>query len=79
MGLAAEGAAGIFVADISLESATRVAAECKDAASKASFVAQAVYVDVTQQASVEDMTDIAVTTFGRVDYCVHCAGVSRLL
>ena len=43
------------------------------------FRAIAVQVDVSDEDSVRAMVDTAVKEFGRVDYCVHCAGVSRCL
>jgi NAD(P)-dependent dehydrogenase (short-subunit alcohol dehydrogenase family) len=32
--------------------------------------------DVTDAAAVKDMVDTAVKEFGRIDYSVHCAGIS---
>ena len=43
------------------------------------FVAEAAAADVTMQESVEAAVKRAVDLFGRVDYCVICAGVSLFL
>lgn len=74
-GLAREGAAGILVADIDLTAADSVVAECKAVAAHGGFRAESFRVDVTVEESVKALLDHAVLIFGRVDYCVNCAGV----
>ncbi|RDA93279.1 hypothetical protein CP533_2064 [Ophiocordyceps camponoti-saundersi (nom. inval.)] len=75
LGLARDGASGIVVADKDLEAATQVAAECEAVATATQFRIEAIYIDVSQEASVEKATDFMVQAFGRIDYCVNCAGV----
>lgn len=77
IGLAKDGAAGILVADLSLSAATQVAVECKAAASAADFKVEALQIDVTDESSVQDATEHMLAAFGRIDYCVNCAGVSN--
>ncbi|KAH8159964.1 hypothetical protein CIB48_g8290 [Xylaria polymorpha] len=74
-GLAREGAAGILVADIDLTAADSVVAECKAVAAHGGFRAESFRVDVTVEESVKALLDHAVLIFGRVDYCVNCAGI----
>jgi NAD(P)-dependent dehydrogenase (short-subunit alcohol dehydrogenase family) len=64
------------VADLDLGAAKTVANECAAVAADANFRAEAVAIDVTQQASIEKATGYALETFGRIDYCVNSAGVS---
>ncbi|KAI1412629.1 NAD(P)-binding protein [Hypoxylon sp. FL1857] len=75
LGFAKEGAAGVMVADIDVAAATAVAAECKSVASNPGFKAEAVHIDVTLEESVGLATAHASKTFGRIDYCVTCAGI----
>jgi len=77
IGFAKDGAAGILIADMNLDAAKNVAAECKAAATAANVRVEACHMDITQEASVETATTYMVETFGRIDYCVNCAGVSR--
>ncbi|KAK8102457.1 hypothetical protein PG984_015603 [Apiospora sp. TS-2023a] len=63
--LAEEGCSGVVFADIDLGRAEAAAKE----------VSGAPGVDVADRASVEKMVALAVQRFGRVDYCVHSAGV----
>ncbi|KUL86301.1 hypothetical protein ZTR_08596 [Talaromyces verruculosus] len=75
IGFAKDGAAGIFITDINLEAAKNVAAECKAVATSANFRVETLQVDITQEDSVQSATKHMVETFGRIDYCVNCAGV----
>ncbi|KAI1142780.1 NAD(P)-binding protein [Hypoxylon sp. FL0543] len=75
LGFAKEGASGIMVADIDLTAATAVAAECKSVASNPGFKAEAVHMDVTSEESVDLATGHTSKAFGRIDYCVTCAGI----
>jgi hypothetical protein len=77
VGLAKEGAAGILIADINISAAKDVTAECKEVATAPGFRAEAIHIDVTKEDSVEQATSFMVETFGRIDYCVTCAGVSH--
>ena len=42
-------------------------------------MAKAVHIDVTQEESVKLVTTQMQQWFGRIDYCVNCAGVSSVL
>ncbi|ROT38903.1 NAD(P)-binding protein [Sodiomyces alkalinus F11] len=72
---AKEGAAGVLVADVNLEAATEVAAECRAAATNEQFRAVAVHVDITQEDSVRTVMALMAEIFGRMEYCVNCAGI----
>ncbi|KAI0837763.1 NAD(P)-binding protein [Hypoxylon sp. FL0890] len=73
---AKQGARGLMVADINLESATKVANESKDVATHPDFRAEAVQVDVTLPDAVQHATEAMIKAFGRIDYCVNGAGVA---
>jgi NAD(P)-dependent dehydrogenase (short-subunit alcohol dehydrogenase family) len=75
---AKEGAAGVMVADLVTNAARDVVAECGTVATNSKFHAEAVQVDITQEDSVKTAVSRMVQLFGRVDYCVNCAGVSFL-
>lgn len=74
---AKEGAAGVVIADLDADAGNNVAAECKAVATNADFRVEGVQVDITLEASVEHATAQTMQTFGRIDYCVNCAGVSH--
>ncbi|MCJ1391939.1 hypothetical protein MMC18_004806 [Xylographa bjoerkii] len=73
--LAKEGASGVVVADLAIEAARITIAECRTVAVNPEFQAKAVLVDVAQEDSVRDLFSETVSSFGRVDYCVNCAGI----
>lgn len=77
--LAKEGAASVLVADIAIDSAKDVAAECKAAATNNQFRAEAIQVDITQEDSVRSLMVHMVKLFDRMDYCINCAGVSTII
>lgn len=74
-----------MVADIHFGAALEVAEMCRRAAAAAARAGneaggcrvEAVCVDVTSEESVRAMMDHAKQIFGRVDYCVNSAGVSK--
>lgn len=71
------GTAKMVIADIDMEAAGAVAAECRQAApSRSGFSADAVSIDVRQEDSVNSALALAARTLGRIDYCVNAAGVS---
>lgn len=76
LGLAKDGAVGILIADLNVEAASRVAAECRAVATAANFRAESCQIDVSQEVSVVNATAYMVETFKRIDYCINCAGVS---
>ncbi|KAL6898670.1 hypothetical protein GGI43DRAFT_428358 [Trichoderma evansii] len=75
LGLAKDGAAGILIADMNVEAAGRVIAECKSVATASNFRAEAIHIDISQEESVKKATDYMVETFERIDYCINCAGI----
>ncbi|KAL7931843.1 hypothetical protein V8C35DRAFT_329213 [Trichoderma chlorosporum] len=75
LGLAKEGAKGVLIADMNVEAASRVVAECKDVATAADFRAEFLQLDVSQEESVTNATKYMSKTFERIDYCINCAGI----
>ncbi|KAI2618026.1 NAD(P)-binding protein [Hypomontagnella submonticulosa] len=73
--LAKAGARGILIADINLPAAERMATELKTAATNPEFQALAVHLDVTVEESVKSTVAYISQSFGRVDYCIHCAAI----
>ncbi|QSZ36201.1 hypothetical protein DSL72_007327 [Monilinia vaccinii-corymbosi] len=69
------GASSLTVADINLDAALAVAKECQSVSSNPLFRAEGVRIDVTLEDSVKAAIHHAVSTFGRIDYCVNSAGV----
>ncbi|KAI2627608.1 NAD(P)-binding protein [Hypoxylon sp. NC1633] len=69
------GAAGVLIADINFELAQEAVKVVKGAATRSDFRVEAVHVDVTVQESVQSVMKHMVDSFGRIDYCVICAGV----
>lgn len=74
--LAKEGASAVIVADLSVDAAKDTVAECQAVATNAQFKGFAIQVDVTKEDSVVRLFGETVKEFGRIDYCVNCAGVS---
>ena len=75
---AKEGAAGVMVADVDVHASANVAAECNAVAINVDFRVEHVQVDVTLEVSVKQAITQTMQAFGRIDYCVNCAGVSFL-
>lgn len=75
LGLAKDGAAGILIADMNVEAAGRVVAECKAVATARNFRAEAIQIDISQEESVAKATSHMVQTYERIDYCINCAGI----
>ncbi|KAI8965294.1 NAD(P)-binding protein [Daldinia sp. FL1419] len=74
LGLAKEGAQGLLVADINLKAAEDTVAEAIAAATNPGFRAAAIYLDVTSEELVKQAVAKTIELFGRIDYCIHCAG-----
>ncbi|KAI2637751.1 NAD(P)-binding protein [Hypomontagnella submonticulosa] len=72
---AKEGASGIVVADLNIETAEKTVVEVTAVATNPAFRAVAVRVDVSKEDSVSDAVKFMVESFQRIDYCVHCAGI----
>jgi NAD(P)-dependent dehydrogenase (short-subunit alcohol dehydrogenase family) len=73
--LAEAGVEAILLADLNEPSEITIE-ECRKYSRLQSFRAVAVQADITDETSVARMVETAVREFGRVDYCVHAAGVS---
>lgn len=70
------GVEGVIFADLNKAQAESAAEESKTYAQNPNFRAVVVEVDIVDEAAVQNMVEVAVKEFGRIDYCVHCAGVS---
>ncbi|TGJ82152.1 hypothetical protein E0Z10_g6603 [Xylaria hypoxylon] len=75
VGLAKDGAAGVLLADLNVDAARAVAAECNAAATSPTFVVDFIQLDITQEESVKHAVDHMLKLFGRADYCINCAGI----
>ena len=62
-------------ADVNEEGALAAAKESETFAADTSFKAIAVKVDITDEASVDNMVHTTLKEFGRIDYSVNSAGV----
>ena len=76
LAFAQAGATGLLIADINLEAAKSSVSDIVAASKQPGLRVETMSVDVTVQESVELAFQKAVDSFGRVDYCVTCAGVS---
>ncbi|KAL4995503.1 hypothetical protein BDV10DRAFT_196666 [Aspergillus recurvatus] len=74
--LAKDGVAGILIADIDTTAAAETASRCRNVATNADFRVQTTLVDITDEKSVKAAAALMISTFGRMDYCVNCAGIS---
>ncbi|RYP20628.1 hypothetical protein DL765_002699 [Monosporascus sp. GIB2] len=72
---AIEGAKGVAFADINAEGALAAAEESKTVATNPDYQAISIQVDVSDEASVEQMVKATIAKFGRIDYNVNSAGV----
>ena len=68
----------MVLADINEEGAQAAAKEGSKLATHPSFKAIAVKVDITDEASVDNMVAVVLKEFGRIDYSVNSAGVCHL-
>ncbi len=68
----------MVLADINEEGAQAAAEESSKLATHPSFRAIAVKVDITDETSVENMVEVALKEFARIDYNVNSAGVCHL-
>lgn len=80
LAFARRGVSGLVVADVDLQAAESLAAECRAEAGSAGTAdalgcAEATRVDVADERSVELAVSFARRVLGRVDYCVNSAGV----
>ena len=75
--LAKEGVSGLIVADLAIDAARDTIAECHIVATNTQFQGKAVSVDITREDSVRSLFKEMVSAFGRTDYSVNSAGVSK--
>ncbi|KAI0013829.1 hypothetical protein F4779DRAFT_561491 [Xylariaceae sp. FL0662B] len=75
LALARSGAQGLVVGDINLETAKKTAAEAISVATNPAFKAEATELDVSLEKSVKDAIAYVIHSLGRIDYCVHNAGI----
>ncbi|KAK7745565.1 hypothetical protein SLS53_003065 [Cytospora paraplurivora] len=66
-----------MIADVDLHAARTVAEECRTLATNSQFRAEAVFIDLCDEESVRKGFNQTVELFGRMDYCVNCAGLSE--
>lgn len=71
------GAAGIVFADRNRAGAEETANKAKEFANNPAYRGYVVVVDVTDEASVQNMVDTAVKEFGRIDYSINSAGLGH--
>ena len=76
--MAAAGASTVIFADIDLARAQIAAVESRNYATNPSYQAYALYVDVADAFSVENMVQDVLGKAARIDYLVHAAGVSSI-
>ncbi|KAI6356240.1 Short-chain dehydrogenase red2 [Pyricularia grisea] len=80
LAFARRGVDGLVVADVDLQAAESLVAECRAEAKSAGTAdalgcAEATRVDVADERSVELAVSFARRVLGRVDYCVNSAGI----
>ncbi|KAI9043095.1 SDR family NAD(P)-dependent oxidoreductase [Aspergillus affinis] len=76
LALAQAGVEGLVLAD--LEPADAVVEESRTFATHANLRAISVQTDVADESSVDSLVELAVKEFGRIDYCVHSAGMGNI-
>jgi NAD(P)-dependent dehydrogenase (short-subunit alcohol dehydrogenase family) len=75
--LAKEGAAAVAIADLDIAAAKDALNECQTMATNPRFQGSSFSIDVTKEDSVRSLFSDVTRVFGRLDYCVNCAGVSE--
>ena len=75
--MAEAGVAGIVFADRNEQGARAAAEQSKCYAQNPQYRSIALVVDVTDPSSVQGMVDQTIKEFGRIDYSINSAGVSR--
>lgn len=61
-----------------MQAAQKTADETRSIATYAEFSVEAVQLDITIEADVKAAVARMVDQYGRIDYCIHSAGVSAL-
>ncbi|KAJ0414326.1 oxidoreductase [Aspergillus carlsbadensis] len=77
LAFAEAGVEGVVLADLN-EPTSATIDECQKLSKKSNFRAVPVLTDVADEASVARMVEVVVKEFGRVDYCVHAAGMGSI-
>ncbi|KAJ2997556.1 hypothetical protein NUW58_g620 [Xylaria curta] len=75
---AASGAKGVLFADLNYDGAARAAEQSKALAKHPAYRCQAAMLDVTDSRSVLDLADLAVQSFGRIDYFINAVGLLQV-
>ncbi|KAL4912328.1 hypothetical protein BDW62DRAFT_216451 [Aspergillus aurantiobrunneus] len=75
--LAEAGVAAIVLADLRQPDESTIK-QCQSYSHDPNFQIVAVEADVSNEASVAEMVQTVVGRFGRIDYCVHAAGVPNV-
>lgn len=73
---AERGARAVVFADKNLDAVKEAVEKSKGIAIAEGYQAVAIEVDVASRPAVRSMVAETVSKFGRIDYAVHCAGVS---
>ncbi|KAL9087244.1 MAG: hypothetical protein Q9165_006738 [Trypethelium subeluteriae] len=72
---AESGVKGILFADVDGAASATVAEQSKQIATNPEYKALSAKLDIADAQSVQEMVDLAVREFGRIDYCINAAGV----
>jgi len=79
LAFAAEGAAGVALADINLRAIQEVAENAKSLSPRSDFKVVISEMDITDEKSVASLVQLCLENFGgRIDYGAHCAGIGPL-
>ncbi|KAI1746914.1 NAD(P)-binding protein [Xylaria castorea] len=70
------GIQGLSVADINMQAAIDTVAECRSVATCAQSRHEPIQIDVALPDSVQNAVSVTVKALGRIDYCVHAAGIT---
>lgn len=73
--LAIEGATGIAIVDLNLDSAQKVKLEAERVATAPHFCAAAWKLDVSDETEVERVLEEVKSSFGRIHHVVNSAGI----
>ncbi|KAI0444215.1 NAD(P)-binding protein [Xylaria telfairii] len=74
--LAKAGARALLISDIDLKAAEETAAKALQLATNPEIQVKTFELDVTIEEDVKKAVAYTVETFGRIDYCVHSAGIA---
>ncbi len=77
LAFAREGAAGVALIDLSSSALEAALARVKAASSRKDFICVAHVLDITDEAAVEETINRVHEKFGRIDYAVNNAGMTK--